>query len=264
MRRVDAIIVVAVCLVLWRVSLGEASERVVDIPTRPGVTQRFLYLAAEHPKAAVILFAGGHGGLEISPEGGMGWGKGNFLVRTRQQFVEQGLSVALVDAPSDRQRKAFTGGFRQRPEHVADIKAVIAWLKQQNNVPVWLIGTSRGTQSAAFIATQLSVVEGCPDGLVLTSTILSDTKERSVPEMPLEKISIPVLVVHHERDGCENCSYRDISFLMKKLNGAPRKELITVTGGASQGDPCEASAYHGFNGREKEVVGKIAEWILFK
>ena len=141
---------------------------------------------------------------------------------------------------------------------------MIAWLKQQSSVPVWLIGTSRGTQFAAFIATQLGVSEGGPDGLVLTSTILSDAKERSVPEMPLEKISIPVLVVHHEQDGCKNCSYRDISFLMKKLNGAPRKELITVTGGVSRGDPCEAFAYHGFNGREKEVVGKIAEWILFQ
>ena len=103
--------VVAVSLGLWRVSAGEVSERVVDIPTRPGVTQRFLYLAPEHPKAAVILFAGGDGGLEISPEGGIGSLKGNFLVRTRQQFVLQGLSVALVDAPSNRQRKAFTGEF---------------------------------------------------------------------------------------------------------------------------------------------------------
>jgi dienelactone hydrolase len=264
MRPSVAIIVVAVSLGLWRVSFGEVPERVVNIQTRQGVTQRFLYLSPEDPKAAVILFAGGHGGLEISPEGSLGWGKGNFLVRSRQQFTEQGLSVVVVDAPSDRKRQAFTGGFRHNPKHVADIKAVISWLKQQSNVPVWLIGTSRGTQSAAFIATQLSVGEGGPDGLVMTSTILSDAKERSVLGLPLEKITIPVLVVHHKQDDCKNCSYRDISFLMKKLKGAPRKELITVTGGVSQGDPCDAFAYHGFNGREKEVVGKIAEWILFK
>jgi pimeloyl-ACP methyl ester carboxylesterase len=264
MKCIVATIVVAVSFGLWQVSLGEVSERVIDIPTRPGVTQRFLYLAPEHPKAAVILFAGGHGGLEISSEGSIGWGKGNFLIRSRRQFMEQGLSVVVVDAPSDRQRQAFTGGFRYRPEHVADIKAVIAWLKQKSKVPIWLIGTSRGTQSAAFIATQLSVGEGGPDGLVLTSTILSDAKERSVLELPLEKITIPVLVVHHKQDECKNCPYRDTVFLMKKLNGVPKKELITVTGGVSQGDPCEAFAYHGFNGREKEVVDKIAEWILFK
>ncbi len=264
MRHCVAILIVVASLGLWQISLGQAPEKVVTIPTRPGITQRFLYLAPEHPKAAVILFAGGHGGLELSQDGGMAWGKGNFLVRTRQQFAEHELAVAVVDAPSDRQRLALTGGFRQKPEHVADIKAVIAWLKQQNNVPIWLIGTSRGTQSAAFIATQLSVGEGGPDGLVLTSTILTDPKERAVPEMALEKISVPILVIHHEQDGCNHCSYRDVPFLMKKLTGAPRKELIAITGGESRGDPCQAFAHHGYNGQEKDVVSKIADWIRFK
>ncbi|MGT2490596.1 hypothetical protein ACU4GD_08905 [Cupriavidus basilensis] len=46
-----------------------APAQVVDIPTCPGVTQRFLYLAPAQPKAAVILYAGGHGGLQIYPNG---------------------------------------------------------------------------------------------------------------------------------------------------------------------------------------------------
>ena len=37
------------------------TPRVVDIPTRPGVTQRMVVLGSEKPKAAVVLFAGGHG-----------------------------------------------------------------------------------------------------------------------------------------------------------------------------------------------------------
>ena len=53
---------------------------VVDIPTRPGVTQRFVCLTPESPKAAVILFAGGYGGLQILPNGSFTWGEGNFLV----------------------------------------------------------------------------------------------------------------------------------------------------------------------------------------
>jgi hypothetical protein len=48
---------------------------------------------------------------------------------------------------------------------------------------------------------------------------------------------------------------------MNKLTAAPRKELISVEGGQSKGDPCEAMAYHGFNGIEQLVVTKIAEWI---
>ena len=247
---------------LAQLAFGETTSRVIDIPTRPGVTQRFIFLSPAKPTAAVILFAGGEGGLQISPDGEMKWGKGNFLVRTRRQFADQGVAVAVVDAPSDRQRYPFLGGFRQTPEHVTDIKAVIAWLRQQTNkLPVWLVGTSRGTQSAAFIATQLGPAQGGPDGLVLTSTILTDTQGRPVPDMPLEKLSIPVLVVHHEQDGCKHCAYSNIPRLMEKLPSGVRKELITERGGNDQGDPCEAFAHHGFSGLETEVVQKIAAFI---
>jgi acetyl esterase/lipase len=157
---------------------AQVTQRVVDIPTRPGVTQRIVLLSPDKPTSAVILFAGGHGGLRITANGSFNWGEGNFLVRTRDRFAAQGLLVAVVDAPSDRQNPPYLSGFRQTPEHVADIKAVIAWLKQQAKVPVWLVGTSRGTQSAAFAATQLPVADGGPDGLVLTSTMLSDNKGR--------------------------------------------------------------------------------------
>jgi hypothetical protein len=62
---------------------AQATQKVVDIPSRPGVTQRMLVLSPPAPKAAVILLAGGHGGLQIFPNGSFNWGAGNFLVRTR-------------------------------------------------------------------------------------------------------------------------------------------------------------------------------------
>jgi hypothetical protein len=183
---------------------AQLTQTVVDIPTRPGVTQRFLLISPKQPKAAVILFAGGHGGLQIQPDGSFLWGAGNFLVRTRDMFAAQGLLTAVVDAPSDRQSDPFLTGFRQTPQHVADIKAVIAWLKQQVKIPVWLVGTSAGTQSAAFIGTQLPLAAGGPDGLVLTSTILINNG-RPVPDMDIGKIGVPVLLAHHWQDGCQYC-----------------------------------------------------------
>ena len=241
-------------------AFGQASEKVVDIPTRPGVNQRMLVVAAPTPKAAVVLLAGGHGGLQLSANGSIKWGEGNFLVRTRQMFVEQGLLVAVLDAPSDRQSPPFLAGFRQTSEHAADLKAVIAWLKESAKVPVWLVGTSRGTQSAAFVATQLSGADA-PDGLVLTSTILADSGSRPVPAMALEKVRIPVLVVHHEHDGCALCSFADMPALMRKLDQVPKRQLLAFKGGTTRGDPCEAFAYHGFNGLERDVVQQIAAWI---
>jgi len=51
---------------------------------------------------------------------------------------------------------------------------------------------------------------------------------------------------------------------MKELDQAPRKQLLTFDGGESIGNPCEAQAYHGFNGIEPQVVKQIATWILAK
>jgi predicted alpha/beta hydrolase len=209
------------------------------------------------------LLAGGHGGLQLSANGSLGWGKGNFLVRSRQLFADQGLMVAVVDSPSDRQSPPYLSGFRGTREHVMDLKAVIAWARKQAEVPVWLIGTSRGTESTAYAATYLTGHDG-PDGLVLTSTILSDSKEFSVPALQLDRLRIPVLVVHHVDDGCSHCPYGGISKLMDKLVNAPKKELFPVKGGVSQGDPCEAYSHHGFNGIESQVVKKIGDWMIEK
>src|SRR5262249_51245674 len=108
-------------------------------------------------------------GLQLKPDGGIGWGDNNFVARTRQMFARSGLVTALLDAPSDRQEPPFLQGFRQRPDHTADLKAVIAWLRENYKVPVWLVGNSRGTESAGYVATELADGGG-PDGVVLTST----------------------------------------------------------------------------------------------
>lgn len=255
MKRSLASLLTLFCIGLAASARG---EDVVDIPTRPGVNQRLLVAKPAAPKATVILLAGGHGGLGIFPNGSLKWGDGNFLIRSRQYFVEQGLTTVVVDTPSDRPNLA---GFRQTPEHLADITAVIAWARQQDKHPVWLVGTSRGTQSAAFVATRARAPEG-PDGLVLTSTILKDAKGRPVPAMPLEHLSQPTLVIHHEEDGCAHCLYADIGALGAKLAHLPRQQLLSIRGGTSRGDPCEPYAHHGFNGLEREVVAQIAEWIV--
>ena len=261
-----ALLAAGMAALAWGPALGVEAQvqvkvQVHDLPTRPGVTQRLLLLSPPEPRAVVLLFPGGHGGLQLDLDGGMRWGEGNFLVRSRQRFAERGLAVAVLDAPSDRQRAPFLAGFRQTAEHTADVAAVIAWLRQRYRVPVWGVGTSRGTQSLAHVATVLPPPEG-PDGVVLTSTILTDTRGRPVPAMALERIAVPVLVVHHEQNGCGHCAFAEVPALMAKFTQAPRRELLSFTGGRNVGDPCEAFAHHGFNGLEAEVVQRMADWLL--
>lgn len=145
---------------------------------------------------------------------------------------------------------------------MADIKALIAWARGNAKVPVWLVGTSRGTLSAALVATELAGADG-PDGIVLSSAILADPKGRLVPAMPLQNIRVPVLVVHHEQDGCHLC-FSTVPEMMSKLVNSPRKQLLSFKGGQNMGDPCQVFAYHGFNGLEPEVVRQTVSWLLGK
>ncbi len=237
------------------------SEQVLDVPTRAGVTNRLLLLTPKTPRAVALLYAGGHGGLQMLDSGSMRWGEGSFVVRTRRLFAEQGMAAAVIDAPSDRQQPPFLNRFRQSTEHAQDAAAIMTELRKRFAVPVWLVGTSRGTQSVAAIALGLIDQPAAPDGLVLTSSILTDPRGRPVPAMPLEKLRLPVLIVHHEQDGCEHCRFADLPALTDKLT-MPRKAVLTFTGGVNQGDPCEARGYHGINGLENQVVPAIARWIL--
>ncbi|WP_321913279.1 alpha/beta hydrolase [Paraburkholderia sp. J11-2] len=260
--------------VLSLLAHAQSAPRVVDIPTRPGVTQRFLFITPEAPKAVAILYAGGHGGLQLDPQGNFGWGANNFLVRTRTLFVDDGVAVAVVDAPSDRQSPPYLDGFRLTPEHAEDARAVIAWLRAQLHVPVWLVGTSRGTQSVAAIAIALANSANSnansnanpgagPDGIVLTSTILRENRGGDpVTCMNLAALKIPVLVVHNKDDACKLCPVSGTDALMQKLTQSPRTTLTLVSGGTSRGEACGALAYHGFNGIESEVVHDITSWML--
>ena len=247
----------------WTFQLAHAQTKtqVLDLPTRQDVKMRVLVMAPANPKAFVILFAGGHGGLQIFPNGSMKWGDGNFLVRTRELFVAQGLAVAIVDAPADRMRAPFLYGFRHSDEHAQDIKALISWLRLQAAIPVWLIGTSRGTESAASVGLKLQGLDGLR-GLVLTSSILVNPKDPPVSEMPLNTFQGPVLVVHHELDACRVTLFSDLPKLKAQLNANAKHEVMTFKGGVTQGDACQALSYHGFNGIESEVVSQISNWVI--
>jgi dienelactone hydrolase len=230
------------------------------IPTRPRVTQPFLLIRpTENPVASVILFAGGHGRLELSAQG-MGWGEGNFLVRNRERFAQQGFVVVVVDAPSDRPQGLWN--FRTSAAHAEDIKKVIAELKKIADTPVWLIGTSMGTVSAANAAARLR--QGGPDGLVLTSTVTKESRQvgETVNAVRLKDIRVPTLVVHHKKDDCVVSPYELAVALMRNLTHAPKKELLAFSGGdLSVADPCEPRSYHGFMGLDAEVVTAVASWI---
>ncbi len=246
---------------------GAAAEAadLVSLETRPGVQQRFMLIEPEGaPVASVILFPGGKGALQLSSVFGhptMQWGKNNFLVRTREQFAAQGMLVAVVDAPSDMQSSTgMLGGFRASAEHVADIDSVISYLRAKTEAPVWLIGTSRGTESAVHVAIHSTQALG---GLVLTSSMTVPNSDGvAVTDMDLDRIQIPTLVVAHVADGCSKTPPAGAQEISESLANASAVEVRLFDGGDTpRSKPCQAMSQHGFLGIEADVVTAISQFI---
>lgn len=80
-------------------------------------------------------------------------------------------------------------------------------LKQEKDVPVWLVGTGMVTFSAANAA----IAGRHIDGLVLTSTItrakngwkIASSHPNGVASMALPRVTVPTLILSHKQDGCE-------------------------------------------------------------
>jgi len=232
-------------LLLGSAGAGQAEESTVLEP-RTGVSETVLYTIVSGAPASVILLPGGGGVLS-----GV---KNNFLLRVRGDFVRQGLSVAVPDAPSDH-GSGMGAPFRASAEHATDIAAVIAFLKSKSPAPVWLVGTSRGTISAANGGARLGPSKVA--GIVLTSSVWVG----GISGVPLGDIAVPVLVVHNRDDGCQESPYTGAAPGFAQLAKAPAKELISVQGGRSQSKPCDAMSPHGYLGIEDQVVPPVIQWI---
>lgn len=235
---------------------GHAQVEVRELVTRPGVTLRFVYAKAENPVASAVLFQGGGGNIGIFPNGTVR--NENFLSGGAQRFVRNGISVAIPDVPSDRRS---LDAFRDSAEHAQDNAALLEFLRQQARVPVWAIGTSNGSLSAAAAATHLR--DKGPDGLVLTSSVTRAplASLHLVTLAPLHEVKVPVLLVHHKQDGCKFTPWEAMPELVAAFRSAKKADLMPIEGGsAGGGNPCHGG-YHQFLGIEAAVTDDIAAWI---
>lgn len=230
----------------------------LTVPTRPGVTQPVLLLTeSAAPRALALMLPGGNGAVALagrSPEQVLATHR-NFLVRSAERFLSPDLAVAILDCPSDR-APGMTEAFRFSDDHAADVRSVVAHLRGRlPGLKVHLVGTSRGTVSAAYAGLELGA---SVDGVVLTSAVFRASRDQlGLSRFGFDRLKAPLLLVHHAEDGCVHCPYG------AALERSARHPLITVRGGApAQSGPCDALSEHGFLGREAEVADAVRAWIL--
>jgi hypothetical protein len=236
-----------------------SAQEIVTINPRPGVTQSFFIANMGQRRAAAIalLFIGGRGNIRLRTEGGqIRFEQGNFLPRSRLEFVRNNVLPVIMDNPSDQQD--LSDAFRASAEHVTDVRAAIAEVKRRYpGLPVFLVGTSRSTISVAWLSKALGNEIA---GAVESSSLWATGRPRQMPVLSAfdwSSIRVPLLFVHHRDDQCPETAYREAARL------ADRYPLISVKGGKPpESGPCDPLSAHGFFGMEARTVEAIANWMF--
>ncbi len=233
--------------------------QVQRVATREGVSVPIYAYWQDGAVATVVLFSGGGGGYGRIGDDGWPAG-GNFLIRTGKHWAGHRFNVVMVGRASDGIDLSL-GYVRTADPHAADNLAIFQAIRRRSGQPIWVVGTSMGTISAAAAA--IRDREDLVAGVVLTSSILAYKIPGAVPTQKLEGIRVPTLVVHHAQDACWACPPSDAKRLADALRNAPIKKVMLLHGGSgASGDPCEPMHYHGYVGMQHEVVDVIAAWII--
>ncbi len=251
-------------MLLLMIEAPAYGQEIVTLSPRPGVTQTFFIASPpKNPQAIAILFPGSGGFIRIRrEEDKIKFDNDNFLVRSRTEFTKRGVVAAIVDAPSDQQKNwGMTDEFRKSEQHFTDISSVITDLGTRfPSLPFFLVGTSRGSVSAAALGAQFGPRIA---GAVLTASMFRPAGPQShepgsgLNGFDFSTIKVPVLFVHHVSDQCVVTPYSDAARLVDQY------PLVTIFGGRSQqSDPCGPLSAHGFFGREPETIEQIINWML--
>jgi hypothetical protein len=234
------------------------TDQLVDLATPSGARLRYLLTRdaalAPQPDTGVILFAGGQGNVRLAE--GIPRPGANFLVRARHLFAQEKLIVAVYDPSPDI--GPLTDQARMAKSHADEAAQVLAHLKQETGVKhVYLVGTSRGTISAAHLALAL---HDQVDGVVLTSTLFQASRAGpGLSGFDFSAIRQPLLFVHHVADACKTTPPHSA----RSLSG---NYPVVWVGGQQEsgGDACGPFSAHGFLGQEPGTVHAIADWILHR
>ena len=246
----------AAALVATTLSAVCVHAEILNIQGAAGNTIPVYWEKVEGATATVILLSGGDGevrfrGSESKPRGN------NFLIRSYDLFLNHKVNVALMGT-----NIPLTFEERAKDSHLADLATIANTARGLSPVPVWLVGTSRGTVSAALAAIKYSDKKVF-DGVVLTSALVSWKKPYAIGRQNIEKITMPVLVYMHEDDACEWCQFHEAKGLIGKFKNAPVQAFMGVRGGTPEGNPCHASHNHGFMGMEEKAVSDVVGWATW-
>jgi hypothetical protein len=215
---------------------------------------------AHEARSSVILMTGGNGLLQLDATGTITASTGNFLIRSADLFLRNGLNVMMADAaPAHPTGLNFVA--RLSVAHAAELQGFINAAISRWGKPVWVVGTSNGSISGVTAAGFQPALAGL-NGVVLTSPVTQLTPG-TLPTFNLyvSRITVPAAVVWHEADPCSFSPPAGSAALFAAIPSTEKGSRTFDKGHSVATDPCGAFSEHGFAGIEERVVARIARFI---
>lgn len=257
MRRLLGMLLLGVIAPAMAVAAKGDGPRVLDLSIADMGSQRVLYVSPPHPRATLVMLPGGAGDIGIAPDGSLAHAH-NFLVRSRDLWVERGFAVLIPDAVDGIKNLR---GLRSTPKYAAVVAALVEAARTQAARPVVLMGTSQGSIAAVNGAAHLR--EGEIAAVVLTESVsrLGGSHETVFSAHP-DRINVPVLIVANSNDRCKVAPPQNATKIAAAMTGAPLVKVLAVSGGVMRGtNACGSLTPHGYDGIESHVVDAVAAWL---
>ncbi len=195
--------------------------------------------------------------------GGPGWwgnlNSKNFLIRERMRFFEKGANIFIF--PNTARKLKMSYDDRMDDVHIDKIHKLVNEIRTINNLPIFLVGISRGAVSVGSYIAKYGIEV---DGAVLMSAIyfnnqITKRNSYSMQEVIGTKPKTKILIIHHNSDGCKICQPSSAQDFYDNIEGK-EKALLWVAGGQSTGDPHGPFHHHGYEGVENKAINHLITW----
>lgn len=180
---------------------------------------------------------------------------GNFLIRARRFVVDDSVASLVVDCQSES-GDYCPSSYQASKQRQEDVDRLIAEVRSRapSIAEVWLLGTSMGTISSAFMPVHNPTGYAGSIHTAMISDPYAKNSYRELGGFDYKKSAVPQFFVHHSADPCSLTTYPSAKAIADRFDFP----IVTVTGGTGfQGPACEALTEHGFRGKEKEVMNAI-------
>lgn len=214
---------------------------------------------------ALLWFRGWPGVAQLKDE--EDWkrrGNLNFLLRSLDIVLQEGITLVLMDCPSD-QAGVHAGmparcndTYRQSPQHAEDVRQVMKHLREARAIQrIFIMGHSYGSISSRWLAINLGDdIQGSIHSASMTGVHRTPNFAfaSSVPAMDMSRVKAPYVFMHSADDRCGSTPYAAVQAI-----AGPR--LITLRGGEPTGDICGGTHYHSYRGIETLAAKAVVDWI---